>query len=142
MSSETAYPLFWPQGQERTKPSDRIWKAPFTVGESRSQDVTERAWDAPSGKWIETKRTKKSVVSKEVGVPLATERLEDQLSKLGADHPVLSTNLELRLNGMPRGGQKDPDDPGAAAWFTLKGKRLCLACDRWRRVAENRKSPN
>lgn len=129
--AETAYPLTWPTGQQRTKPSDRIWNAPFSVGEA--YDKTLKTWNGSAYVEHTVRRTK----SKEVGVPLATERLEQQLSKLGADHPILSTNLELRLNGMPRGGQKDPNDPGAAVWFTFQGKRTVLACDKWMRVADN-----
>ncbi len=129
--SETAYPLSWPVGQSRTHRAARIVTAPFTVGENYNAKV--RNWNGQTN--VETTVTKHR--SKEVGVPLATERLEAQLGWLGADHPILSTNLELRLSGLPRGGQKDPDDPGAAVWFTLKGKRTVLACDKWTRVADN-----
>jgi hypothetical protein len=49
----------------------------------------------------------------------------------------LSTNVALRLDGLPRSGQREPDDPGAAVYFKLKGKPRCLACDRWLTVADN-----
>lgn len=38
---------------------------------------------------------------------------------------------------MPRSGQPEPTDPGAAVYFKLKGKPRCLACDKWARVADN-----
>lgn len=52
---------------------------------------------------------------------------------------VISTNVELRLDGLPYSNQKPPADPGAAVWFTL-GKlkeRRVLAVDKWDRVEHN-----
>jgi DnaJ-domain-containing protein 1 len=43
----------------------------------------------------------------------------------------------VRLDGLPRSGHREPDDPGAAVYFSLHGKPRCLACDRWNTVAEN-----
>jgi len=67
----------------------------------------------------------------------ALARLQSELRMLGAAAEVLSTNVVLRLDGLPRSGQAAPSDPGAAVYFTLKGKPRCLACDRWTRVADN-----
>ena len=46
-------------------------------------------------------------------------------------------NVETRLDGTMRGDRRPPDDPGAAVYFTLKARRLVLACDKWDRVADN-----
>ncbi|MGE0724738.1 MAG: J domain-containing protein [Alphaproteobacteria bacterium] len=67
----------------------------------------------------------------------ARDGLNDELERLGAKMPVLSTNLELNLSGQPRGGLPEPTDPGVAVYFQLKGKPMCFACDRWNRVGDN-----
>jgi hypothetical protein len=131
MANETAYPLYWPQSQPRTKSGHRSSEAPFSTGETYQK--LERRYVEGQLREETTQRRR----SKAVSVSLAVERLEDQLTRLEAQHPVLSTNLELRLNGQPRAGQKDPEDSGAAVYFTLKGKRTVLACDKWVRVADN-----
>jgi hypothetical protein len=64
-------------------------------------------------------------------------RLQGELDRFYAKSVLLSTNLDIRLDGLPRSGQAEPWDPGAAAWFYIKQKPLCLACDRWDRVADN-----
>lgn len=131
MSNETAYPLSWPVGQVRTKRGDRIAVAPFSVGENYQKTV--RNWQ--EGKYVES--TVPGKRSKEVSVSVATERLEHQLDLLGAERPILSTDIELRLDGSPKSGRRDPDDPGASVWFTFRGRRTVLACDKWQRVADN-----
>lgn len=70
-------------------------------------------------------------------VARSREVLALELDRLGAKNPVLSTNMELRIDGQPRSDRRTPDDPGAAVYFTLKGQRLCLACDRWQTVGDN-----
>jgi len=62
--------------------------------------------------------------------------LEKELERLGGQAPVLSTNAELRLDGRPR-SDTEPADPGAACYFRFKGRATVLACDRYRRVADN-----
>jgi hypothetical protein len=74
---------------------------------------------------------------RQVGVPTAINRLQIELDAIGASGVILSTNLELRLDGRPRGDRAAPFDPGAALYFTLKGREIALACDRWDRVADN-----
>lgn len=130
MVNETAYPLSWPAGWKRTPRDQRLATAPFTAGESYTK--TDRR--QTEGGWVE--RERKASRSKPVTVAVAVERLEQQLGYLDA-RGFLSTNLELRLNGMPRSGQPNPDDSGAAVYFTLRGKRTVLACDKWLRVADN-----
>jgi hypothetical protein len=132
MANETAYPLYWPKGRARTPAGKRIADAPFSVGETYADTKRERQEDGEVHQVLITRRR-----SKTVGLPVALDRLEDQLQRLGAQAIVLSTNLELRLNGQPRAGQKDPFDPGAAVYFNLKNKRLVFACDKWLRVADN-----
>lgn len=70
-------------------------------------------------------------------VAKARDALSLELERLGAVNPILSTNMELRLDGQPRSDRRAPDDPGAAVYFTLSKKRMVLACDRWLTVGDN-----
>lgn len=70
-------------------------------------------------------------------VAQAIERLEKQLDRLGGTAAILSTNIMLGLRGMPVSSRGEPQDPGAAVYFQLKGKPRVLACDTWDRVADN-----
>jgi hypothetical protein len=74
-----------------------------------------------------------------VEAPIATarERLQREVDLLGAKDAILSTNVELRLDGQPRSDRAPPGDPGVALYFKLKGRDTVLACDRWNRVADN-----
>lgn len=111
-----AYPLAWPAGRPRTPPSQR------RVAKFRSQsDATYY-------------RLTKAVA---VTVEDARKRLADELDRLGASYIVLSTNLELRLDGQPRSRQAEPEDPGAVLYFRLRDGPIVLACDRWNSVAGN-----
>lgn len=67
----------------------------------------------------------------------AADRLEDQIERLGGKYPVLSTNLETRLDGRPRADRAEPADPGACIYFSLKGRPMALACDAYTTVAMN-----
>ena len=64
-------------------------------------------------------------------------RLQIQLDRLRARFPVISSNLKTRLDGLPRSGQRDPDDTGVAVYFELNGVPHCMPCDRWDRAADN-----
>lgn len=119
------FPLEWPIGWKRTAPRHRQ-RAAFM------QTVTKTERRANQGQITDVQVKREQQVS----IPTATARLEQQLERLGATQPVLSTNMPLRLDGRPR-SEKDPDDPGAAVYFRLHGKPLALACDRWNRLADN-----
>lgn len=67
----------------------------------------------------------------------ALERLENELRRFGASLVVISTNIEPRLDGRPRAGQRQPDDPGAVAYFSIGGKPFALACDTFTKVEQN-----
>ena len=64
-------------------------------------------------------------------------RVEDELERVGGRHPVLSSNLELRLDGQPRGDRAAPADPGVCLYFALKTEPFALACDTYTEVAQN-----
>ncbi len=68
----------------------------------------------------------------------AVERLMRECDRLGAQGPVLSTNVALRLDGMPRSDQSMViAEPGAALYFRHKHKPIVMACDKWDRVSDN-----
>jgi hypothetical protein len=62
-----------------------------------------------------------------------------QLKLLGCGdwNVIISTNVELRRDGIPYSNAKRPTDPGAAVYFKIKEKPQVLACDRWVTVEEN-----
>src|SRR5689334_12462943 len=54
-----------------------------------------------------------------------------ELARMGARQIILSTNLELRRDGLPYANQREPADPGIAVYFRWKDKPMTFACDRW-----------
>lgn len=70
-------------------------------------------------------------------VAVAASRVEDELQKLGARWPLISSNVELTLSGHPRSGQREPDDRGVCVYFQLASKPYAMACDRYTTVADN-----
>ena len=112
----SAYPLQWPLGVPRT-PAHKRMKAPF----------------ATQGRDQLGQKTK----PREVTVAEALKRLQQQLDLLGAKYAVLSSNIEIRLDGLPYSNRRDPNDPGVCAYFQLKGKSTALPSDRFERAADN-----
>lgn len=107
----TPYPLQWPAGRSRRRQDERRYPVFRTAREGNG--------------------------SKPISVAVALERLQRELGRLGARYPVVSSNLETRLDGLPRSGQRDPDDPGVAVYFELAGKPHCMPCDTYTTVAAN-----
>ena len=73
----------------------------------------------------------------DVTFALARDCLLREIQMLGGSLPVLSTNIPLRLDGLPYANHRQPEDKGVAVYFTLKGTPMCFACDRWDSVADN-----
>lgn len=74
------------------------------------------------------------------GKHTATEcarKLTNEVRLLPATGMVISSNIKLRLDGLPYSNQRQPDDCGTAAYFHYHDKPIVLACDRWRTVEEN-----
>jgi hypothetical protein len=92
----------------------------------------------PSG-WPRSPRTRRSPFDRDRDRSLenARTRLETELLMAGARVVVLSTNVQLRLDGKPYSNQAQPADRGVAVYFVLEGKPVALACDRWDRVEDN-----
>jgi hypothetical protein len=64
-------------------------------------------------------------------------RLREELARLEARYVVISTNVAMRADGLPRTERVPPRDPGAAAYFQIEGRPYCIACDSWDRVPDN-----
>lgn len=67
----------------------------------------------------------------------AMKRLQAEIDRIGGTDAVLSSNLQSRLDGMPRSGQAQPMDPGVCLYFKLKGKPHALPCDRYTKAEQN-----
>lgn len=67
----------------------------------------------------------------------ATQKLVWELERMGARHIVISTNVELRRDGLPYSNRRPPVDCGVAVYFLRRGKQMTFACDRWDRVRDN-----
>lgn len=109
------YPLHWPLQRPRTP--------------------TYRRKDAPFGKRVQGVGNSTDLAH--LSVRDALERLQAEVDRLGAKDVILSSNVELRLDGWPRSDRGNPSDPGVALYFSLKGKAMCLPCDTFNRVADN-----
>ena len=91
----------------------------------------------PAG-WKRHKRRDRARFGNTSSCAQAREVLHE-LSLLGVRESdvVISTNVQVRLDGLPRANQRQPEDPGAAVYFKLNGEDRVLACDRWDRVEHN-----
>lgn len=125
MSEKTAYPLCWPDGWKRVK--SRRHAAFNKTREPKY--VTE-----PGGQRRSVYQGKARV-----SVADAVKRVLGELERMGVsdDDIIISTNVRLRLDGLPRSDQ-EPSDPGAAVYWQKKNQQMrCMAIDQYWRVADN-----
>lgn len=79
---------------------------------------------------------------RQLSVQDGVERVLRELESLGVrnrDNIVISTNVPLRLDGLPRSNLGEPVDTGVAVYWLKKGIKQpkCMALDRYDRVADN-----
>lgn len=69
----------------------------------------------------------------------AVDFIINELRLLGARHPVISTNVQLRRDGLPSAaaGARNVYDSGVAIYFFYKERETCMTCDRWDKVEDN-----
>lgn len=60
-----------------------------------------------------------------------------EIKLMGGKLPIISTNIELRRDGLPYSGQKQPQDKGVAVYFTYKNEQVVFACDKWDKIEHN-----
>ncbi|CCE07813.1 Heat shock protein DnaJ-like [Bradyrhizobium sp. STM 3843] len=70
------------------------------------------------------------------------KELQRELRLLGARDVVISSNVPVRQDGLPYAdaAKRRYEDPGVAIYFTLKGKPLAMARDRYWTPWENMRS--
>jgi len=68
-------------------------------------------------------------------------RVLAELKRLGVDQEdvIISTNLQTRLDGLPRSGQSRPNDPGVCVYWQKSpmAPMRCMAIDRYDEVQDN-----
>jgi hypothetical protein len=119
----TAYPLQWPAAWKRT---NAAWRVQAKFGKARRQTGygENQRWTA----------------ARDLTIAEGTERVLTELKRmgLGRDDVVISTNLRLRLDGLPHSSQSEPADPGVAVyWQDSMQARKVMAIDIYDRVADN-----
>jgi len=95
-----AYPLAWPAHRPRRHAHSRV-----------RGDFSEKV----DGK------------TRSVSLTTAFDRLEAEVQRLGGVYPLLSSNVELRMDGRPRRDRSPPLDPGVCVYFSIKGTPYALA---------------
>jgi hypothetical protein len=108
----TKYPLTWPLGWKRT------------TARSHSKFGTKRAQGYGQD-------------AKTIGD--ARDSVLKELRAIGVrpDAVSISSNLQLRNDGLPLASQSNPADPGVAVWWQHKGKQHVVAIDNFFRAADN-----
>lgn len=118
MTAMKAFPLTWPAGWKRTTPEQRT-RAKFNQ-QSFGQFGVSRG---------------------SVTIVEGTKRVLKELAAFGVQEgdAIISTNLKLRLDGLPKGDQAEPTDPGVAVYWQRTGdpQQKSMAIDRYDRVADN-----
>lgn len=120
-----AYPLSWPSGWRRLVPGQRS-RAKFG-----KRNFVDRGRDASGNQlgW----HTKGAL-----SIAQGTERVLNVLNQMGFNRSVvISSNLELRNDGLPRSNQRAPDDPGVAVYWGQGKQARCIAVDIYDRIADN-----
>jgi hypothetical protein len=114
-----AYPLAWPHGWKRATSRSR---AKFSKQDRQYSMDGQSSWQ----------------VKKSLSIEQGTQRVLTALNQMGFNKSVIiSSNLELRNDGLPRSGQRAPNDPGVAVYWGTGDKARCIAVDRYDRVADN-----
>lgn len=110
----SAHPLQWPVGWKRTAAGHRQVARFSTKARSRT--------------------------SQQLSIADGVGRVLEELDRMGLSRNdvVISTNVETRLDGLPRSDRSEPGDSGVAVyWQTRKGGNKVMAIDHYTRVADN-----
>lgn len=67
----------------------------------------------------------------------ALKDLSDEIERMGGRYPLISSNVELRLDGQMRRDKGEPVDRGVAVYFEHKGQQKVFACDTFTTVRDN-----
>lgn len=119
-----AYPLSWPAGWPRTdagaRPRGMFLKKQW-VGVPGAADNVQR--------------------SRDLTIHDAVARVLAELKRLGVPdgEAIISTNVPVRLDGLPRGDARVPEDPGVAVYWRrdVDQSPKVMTIDRYARVSDN-----
>lgn len=121
----TKYPLAWPGGWKRIPDSER-----------RNGHFGKKEYQAVS--LIPGNGYYRKV---DMTVSGGVKRVLEALRMMGVEEgdAIISTNLKVRLDGLPRSDQKMPDDPGVAVCWVKQGWQThkVMATDQYTTVADN-----
>lgn len=115
----SAYPLHWPAGWPRT-PVGATKPGKFGTSTQKAGQHWRSITD--------------------ITLSQATQRVLGELDRMGIDRNdiVISTNVTLRLDGLPRSGRRAPQDAGAAVyWKARGGANRVMAIDQYHKVEDN-----
>lgn len=118
-----AYPLTWPMGwkRETNRTRARFGKRTF-VDRGRNAEGQQLGWHTKGA----------------LSIAEGTSRVLKSLEQMGFNASVvISSNLALRNDGLPRSGQREPTDPGVAVYWGRGNKARCIAVDQYDRIADN-----
>jgi hypothetical protein len=69
---------------------------------------------------------------------VARDELLKELGRMKAREVILSTNIELRGDGLPYANRRQPEDVGVAVYFKDgKGRTMAFSCDCWDKIEDN-----
>ena len=126
-----AYPLQWPTGVPRT-PAHERQRARFSKRSTSTSQYGDRTFTSTSNKPLTLTQA-----LQRLGGAIGGYTRTGHEWVIDPDDVVVSTNLKVRLDGLPRSGQRTPDDPGVAVYFTMHGEQRCIPCDKWDRIEDN-----
>lgn len=63
--------------------------------------------------------------------------LLESIRLLGGVLPIISSNMQVRLDGLPYANSTSVIDPGVAVYWVREGQQEVMACDRWETPWEN-----
>lgn len=120
-----AYPLTWPGGWRRTPTHERAY------GRFSKKTYVDRGYDSQGNRVSRISNEKISIAE-------GTQRVIKVLEQMGFNTSVIiSSNLELRNDRLPRSGQREPNDPGVSVFWGNGQAARCIAVDQYVRVADN-----
>lgn len=90
----------------------------------------------PEG-WKRTESWRRKTSKFKTGFAVSRDFIIAELRRLGASNVTLSTNINLRRDGLPYANQAEPQDAGVAVYFLYRKNQMCFACDQYKKVQEN-----
>lgn len=113
-----AYPLHWPEGRPRTPEGER----------------RDSQFKTTFGQEVQRVMREINLLQTEgASLPLTrSDRIKFET--------VISSDLPVRSDGLPRAKAAHPADPGVAVYFDYCGEQVCFACDKWLHIKDNLRS--